>query len=265
MLIHSQVNLASAATFGLVAPASIGSVGNTKVFGSVGVESTIISGFPPATFTGTMESDTTVATQAVADANAARIAALAMTPTITVSSLGGGTTVTPGVIAVGAAVAVGGGGGGGGGAAGGGPPAKRWFGRKNKRQGTGGGGSGGGGGTTTGGGGAGGGAGGGVGAATPVLFSGNMTLDGAGTYVFQIASSLTVETAGTIILKGGALSGDIFWAIDSSAEFETDVVFKGTVMAASTVGIGSGTAINGGVFAGDSIVITDSKAGLDTN
>jgi len=101
-----------------------------------------------------------------------------------------------------------------------------------------------------------------VGAATPVLMQGNFTLDGDGTYVFQIASSLTVASNSTVILKGGASSANIFWVIDSTAEFEEFVVFKGTVMAASSVGIGSKTAINGGVFAGDSVVLTDAKVGL---
>lgn len=40
------------------------------------------------------------------------------------------------------------------------------------------------------------------------------------------------------------------------------VDFKGTVMAASTIGLGADTAINGGVFSGATITLVDSKVGL---
>lgn len=160
-----------------------------------------------------MQTDSAAVTTAVTDANNARIAALALTPTTTLTTLGGGLTLTPGVYAFGGAAAAGGGGatGGGGGGGGGGPPTRRDLGgnRRAKRQGMGGGGAGsgtgggaGGGGTTSGGG--------GVGVSAPIVLAGNLTLSGNGTFVFQGASSLTVETGATMILKDGALSENIF-------------------------------------------------------
>jgi len=252
------VDLATAATFGILAPKEITNSGATEIFGSVGVESTEVTGFPPGTLTGTMQTDSAAVTQAITDANNARIAALALTPTETISTLGSGVTLTPGVYAFAGAGAAGGGGttGGGGGGGGGGatgPPTRKV---RVKRQGQGGGTTGGGGGAS------GGGGGGGVGVAAPIVFAGNLTLDGAGTYIFQGTSSMTVETGARMILTGGASSADIFFAIGATVIIDGGAVLKGTIMAASTVNIGAGAAINGGVYSDATISVVDSKVGL---
>jgi len=250
------VDLASAAGFGLLAPKSIVSSGATSIHGNIGTESTELTGFPPGTLTGITETDSTTVDTAVTDANNARIAALALTPDTTLSALDTGVTLTPGIYTFGASGETGGGGGGGttsgGGGTAGGP------GRRVKRQGQGGGASGGGGGTS------GGGGGGGVGVAAPIVFAGNVTFDGAGTYIIQGADSMTVEAGANVILKGGALSENIWWVLDATVTIEGDVTFKGNILAASDIGIGAGTAVNGGIFSGAAITISDSIAGLVT-
>jgi len=192
------VNLGAAATFGALAPKSITNSGATKVTGNIGVESLLLTGFPPGTFTGTMETDSTAVTSAVAAANAARTAALAFTADATLATLGVGATLTPGVYAF----------------------------------------------------------------DKTAVFVGNLTLDGAGTYIFHVASTLTVETGSEVILEGGALAADVWWAVGSSATFEGSSIFQGNVLAASTIGLGAGTTINGGVYSGASITLDDNEVGL---
>src|ERR1019366_3825712 len=49
--------------------------------------------------------------------------------------------------------------------------------------------------------------------------TGNLTLNGPGTYVFQIGSTLTTAAGSTITLAGGATSSNVtvLWCVGSSA------------------------------------------------
>jgi len=192
------INLGTAAAYGALAPRSISSTGNTAVRGNLGIEGKTLVGFPPATVSGIMNLGTTAVTQAVTDAGTARIAALALTPTSTLTAIAADAILVPGVYEFERAA----------------------------------------------------------------IISGNFTLSGNGTFVFQIKSTLTVETGSNVLLTGGVSSEDVFWAIESTASFADMVGFEGTVMASASITIGAASTINGGVYAGDSITLDDNTVGL---
>jgi ketosteroid isomerase-like protein len=94
---------------------------------------------------------------------------------------------------------------------------------------------------------------------TSVLISGagpgnNVTLDAQGdpnaVFIFKMGSTLTTGTASQVILAGGAKAGNIFWQVGTSATIDTTSIFKGNVLAAVSITINTGAAVEGRMFAG---------------
>ena len=81
--------------------------------------------------------------------------------------------------------------------------------------------------------------------------SGVLTLDAQGnpnaTWVFQIASTLTVSTA--IVLTGGAQAKNIVWQVGSSATLGVSSVFSGTILAQISITVGTGASVQGRLLA----------------
>ena len=73
--------------------------------------------------------------------------------------------------------------------------------------------------------------------------TGTLTLDGAGTYIFQVGSSLTANALSTVTLLNGADPCNVFWQIGSAATLNGD--FAGNVVAQAGVTVGSGTSLLG--------------------
>lgn len=91
--------------------------------------------------------------------------------------------------------------------------------------------------------------------------SGTLTLSGKGVYIIQIASGLTVGSAGAkVILAGGATSADIFWQVGSSATIGTYADFKGTIMAFTSVSLATGASLEGRALALHGAVTLDTNA-----
>jgi hypothetical protein len=80
------------------------------------------------------------------------------------------------------------------------------------------------------------------------LISGSdLTLTGSATnvWIFQIASTLTVDNGIHVILAGGAQAANIFWQVGSSAMFGTTTVFQGTIMAQDEITFATGATLDG--------------------
>jgi len=86
------------------------------------------------------------------------------------------------------------------------------------------------------------------------LLTGDLTLDGAGQYVFQIGSGLTTMGDASIILANGAAANDIFWLVGSSATLGAGAEFSGTLIAIASITVGTGTSIDGRLLAMDGSV-----------
>jgi hypothetical protein len=78
------------------------------------------------------------------------------------------------------------------------------------------------------------------------LLPGVLTLNGAGVYIFLVASDLT--TSGSINMINGAAPCNVFWHVGTLAAI-TGGAFAGTIIAGSSVTFGNGASLNGRAIA----------------
>ncbi|KAI5788992.1 hypothetical protein EDC01DRAFT_747540 [Geopyxis carbonaria] len=90
---------------------------------------------------------------------------------------------------------------------------------------------------------------------TASLGGATLTLNGAGTYIFQVGTALTTATGAIVALTGGATACDVWWYIGSSATIFAGTVWKGNILATSGVAVGNQAIINGTVYAGTSVTL----------
>ncbi|MFC4536496.1 ice-binding family protein [Sphaerisporangium dianthi] len=95
---QTPVQLQTARAFAVMAGSTVTNTGATTVTGDLGLSpGTAVTGFPPGTVTGTIHAADATAAQAQADLTTAYTDAAGRTPTATVATQLGGTTLTPGV------------------------------------------------------------------------------------------------------------------------------------------------------------------------
>ncbi len=98
---------------------------------------------------------------------------------------------------------------------------------------------------------------------TVMLSGGNVTLNAQGNanavFIFQIGSTLTTLTSTQVILAGGAQAKNIFWQVGSSATLGTNSVFKGNIMALTSITITTGVNLEGRALASNGAVTLDSN------
>ena len=88
--------------------------------------------------------------------------------------------------------------------------------------------------------------------------NGVLTLDGAGTYVFQIGSTLTTGVA-SFNLINGATAANVWFQVGSSATLGTGTSFAGTIIAAASDTLASGVSVNGRILALGGAVTLDTN------
>ena len=74
-----------------------------------------------------------------------------------------------------------------------------------------------------------------------------VTLNGSGTYVFQIGSTLNL--AGTVVLSGGAMAGNVIWLVGSSATLAGTTVAAGNIVAVASATLDGGASLDGRLIA----------------
>ena len=79
--------------------------------------------------------------------------------------------------------------------------------------------------------------------------TGQLTLNGNGVYVFKIGSTLTTASNSSVVLTNGALCGNVFWQVGSSATLGTGTNFKGNLIALTSNTVTTDVSITGRVFA----------------
>ena len=88
--------------------------------------------------------------------------------------------------------------------------------------------------------------------------TGNLTLSGSGTYIFQVVSTLTTAAGNSqVILAGGAQSANVFWQVGSSATLGTNTIFQGIIMAQASVTLTTGATLDGSALARTGAVSMD--------
>jgi len=98
---------------------------------------------------------------------------------------------------------------------------------------------------------------------TAVLIPSNLTLTGGpnDVWIFQIAQGLSVSSGVQIILAGGALPQNIYWATFSAADLATTSKFKGTVLSQTSIAMKTGATINGRLLAGTAVTLDQNVVG----
>jgi tetrahydromethanopterin S-methyltransferase subunit B len=95
------------------------------------------------------------------------------------------------------------------------------------------------------------------------ISSGDLTLDAQGdanaVFIFQMASTFTTTTGRQIILSGGASAANIYWQVGSSATLGTTSVFKGNILAYTSITVTTGAAVEGRLLARNGAVTLDSN------
>jgi hypothetical protein len=83
---------------------------------------------------------------------------------------------------------------------------------------------------------------------TAVTIATNLTLEGGSTdvWIFQIAQDLTISSATSVVLTGGAVSKNIFWQVAGSAvTLGTTSHLEGVVLAMNAIALDTGASVNG--------------------
>ena len=93
--------------------------------------------------------------------------------------------------------------------------------------------------------------------ASTLGITGNLTLTGAGVYIFQIASGLTTASGSQVILAGGATADNVFWQVGSSATLGTGSIFNGNILAQASITVTTGATLNGRALARTGAVTLD--------
>lgn len=94
-----------------------------------------------------------------------------------------------------------------------------------------------------------------------LLIPTNVTLSGSATdvFIFQIAQTLTVASAKSIILNGGVVPKNIFWQVSSSVELGTTSHFEGVILCKTAITMRTAASTNGRLLA-QTAVNLDSNA-----
>jgi hypothetical protein len=95
------------------------------------------------------------------------------------------------------------------------------------------------------------------------ISSGDLTLDAQGdanaVFIFQMGSTLTTTSGRQVILSGGAKAANIFWQVGSSATLGTTSVFKGNILALTSITVTTGAAVEGRLLARNGAVTFDAN------
>ena len=86
---------------------------------------------------------------------------------------------------------------------------------------------------------------------TGLLIPTDVTLEGGATavWIFQVAQDLTVSSATSVVLSGGALPRNVFWQVSGQVDLGTTAHFEGVVLTRTSVTLQTGASINGRLLA----------------
>ena len=80
-------------------------------------------------------------------------------------------------------------------------------------------------------------------------------------WIFQIAQGLSISSGVQILLAGGALPQNIYWATFAAADLGTTSKFKGTILSQTSIAMKTGATINGKLLAGTAVTLQQNAVG----
>jgi len=89
--------------------------------------------------------------------------------------------------------------------------------------------------------------------------TGTLTLNGAGVYIFQMASSLTTASASSVVLQNGASACGVWWQVTSSATLGTASAMAGNILALTSITLNTSATLSGRTLARNGAVTLDSN------
>lgn len=95
---------------------------------------------------------------------------------------------------------------------------------------------------------------------TGVLIPTSVTLSGSATdvWIFQIAQDLTVASATSIVLSGGAQAKNVVWQVSGKVELGTTSHFEGVILSQTAITLRTGASIKGRLLAQTAVDIDSS-------
>jgi len=100
--------------------------------------------------------------------------------------------------------------------------------------------------------------------ASSLGLTGAVTLNALGhsdaVFIIQVASTLTTAANSQVILIGGAQAKNIIWQVGSSATLGTNTLFKGTILANTSITMNTGARLDGRAMARSGAVTLDTNA-----
>src|ERR1700680_1930079 len=94
---------------------------------------------------------------------------------------------------------------------------------------------------------------------TTAQLTGDLVLNGAGVYIFQIGTTLTTATASSITLTNGASACGVWWQVGSSATLGTATSLAGNVLAFTSITLTTDASVSGGTLARNGAVTLDTN------
>ncbi|AWG02666.1 ice-binding family protein [Clavibacter michiganensis] len=98
----------------------------------------------------------------------------------------------------------------------------------------------------------------------PLGLTGTVTLDAQGdpsaVFVIQAPSTLTTGSSSRVSLVNGAQACNVFWQVSSSATLGTNSGFAGTILALTSISVGTGATVDGRALARNGAVTLDDDA-----
>lgn len=99
---------------------------------------------------------------------------------------------------------------------------------------------------------------------TSAQLTGTVTLDAQNdpnaVFIFQIGSTLTTASNAAVLLINGADANNVYFQVGSSATLGTGTVFRGNIVALSSITLNSGAALTGRALARNGAVTLDTNA-----
>jgi len=92
---------------------------------------------------------------------------------------------------------------------------------------------------------------------TGLLIPANVTLSGSGTdvWIFQVAQDMTMSSATSVVLAGGAAAKNVFWQVAGSADVGTTARLEGTILTKTAVAVRTGASIEGRLLAQTAVTL----------
>jgi hypothetical protein len=91
--------------------------------------------------------------------------------------------------------------------------------------------------------------------ANAVTIPTNVTLSGAGIYVFQFAQTLTQAASMQVILTNGALPENVFWQVAGAVSIGASAHMEGVILSASNIALVTNATVKGRLYSATSVAM----------